>query len=589
MKNKFRQIIMMGMIMAFGVLSLNLMPVKASLWNLYNELGYDSFPTISERAVEAAEYGVFQYRGTYDQNILLEKRMRESQSLFEGFEDLLGFSVVSRYKTTLSSSMTATQSTIPVSSVTTFDGTTLTMALLGGVEVFFTVEPGSSKEEIIRCTGISGTSWTGCTRGLAFSGSSKASVAANRKTHNAGSVVVMSNTHYVFENFLDIDSDKTASGTIKFANGSATTTVQLGPGNNSYDKCFEITNGDSLAPFLCYDEDAGDDSLGAWTISHDGINSFVLPTSTSGVSTGGLGITLSAGVVATDPAATSTSGLGYSGEQLVNVLAAGGGLEFGATGMEVSTSTDFVWTGDHTFVEVTSTAIFATTVSSTKAFVQSVELNQLVDGSTIESSVHKHDSGISDDSMTIPLTTIAGNWTVGAGTPTFTTSEILFNTDAGENVSAGLLPNGTDSIAQFDDTTDYSFQTRAKFTTIAAAKSEGFGFSESGAEFRESNASVTDSVTFYVNNVGGIKLWARTANGSATTTAEITGITLTNYNTYKVVFDRGVDAKFYVNGTLEQTIATTLPNEANNMYFWAGIDQTSEVMAISTVILTKEF
>lgn len=127
----------------------------------------------------------------------------------------LGFGVVSDYKTTLSSPVSATQSTLPASSVTTTDGHTLTMADFGS-KVFLTVEPGGIKQEIAMCTGISGTTWTGCTRGLAFYGSSTASVAANRKTHSAGVQVIISNVHYIYQQLLNKEDDETVAGTKTF-------------------------------------------------------------------------------------------------------------------------------------------------------------------------------------------------------------------------------------------------------------------------------------------------------------------------------------------------------------------------------------
>lgn len=123
---------------------------------------------------------------------------------------VLGFSVVSRYRTRLSSSMTSTQSTVPVSSVESFDGTTLTMALLGD-KVFLTLEPGTAREEIVKCTALSSTTWSSCTRGLAFTGTAETAVTANQKAHNAGSIVVMSNVHYVYEQLTDTDTDQTIS------------------------------------------------------------------------------------------------------------------------------------------------------------------------------------------------------------------------------------------------------------------------------------------------------------------------------------------------------------------------------------------
>lgn len=130
-------------------------------------------------------------------------------------EQKLGYSVVSAYKTTLRSSMTSVQSTVPVSSIETPDGHTITMDDLGS-KVFLTIEAGNAKQEIVMCTGISSTNFTGCTRGLAFHGSSTVSVAENRKTHSSGSTVIMSNVHYAYEELMDKDSEESIVGNKSF-------------------------------------------------------------------------------------------------------------------------------------------------------------------------------------------------------------------------------------------------------------------------------------------------------------------------------------------------------------------------------------
>jgi len=131
-------------------------------------------------------------------------------------EERLGYSVITNYSPRLSSSMTSTQTTVPVTSMTTKDSHTITMADLGSI-VYLTIEPGASKEEIVSCTGISSLSFTGCTRGLAFYGTSTVAVVANQKSHQSGSSVVMSNTHYTYEQLVDLDTAQTITGVKTFA------------------------------------------------------------------------------------------------------------------------------------------------------------------------------------------------------------------------------------------------------------------------------------------------------------------------------------------------------------------------------------
>ena len=197
MKNKFLNLIIAFMLLVTSLPALASDIQKATVINL--ETGHRKVVTVGNPNAFAGGY---------------------SLEVATGYElipdDALGYSVATGYKTTLASSMTSTQSTVSASSITTTDGTTLTMGVLGS-KVFFTIEPGGSKQEIVMCTGISGTSWTGCTRGLSFVGTSTASVTANRKTHSAGSVIIMSNVHYAYDELVDKDSNETIAGDKTFS------------------------------------------------------------------------------------------------------------------------------------------------------------------------------------------------------------------------------------------------------------------------------------------------------------------------------------------------------------------------------------
>ena len=131
--------------------------------------------------------------------------------------DKLGYSVVSDYFKYLSQTISATASVIPVTSMETTDGHTITVSDLGS-KVFLTLEPqNNNKKEIVMCTGISSLTFTGCTRGLAFSGTSTTAVTANKKTHQSGTAITISNVHYVLQQFLSKEDDNTVSGDIIFS------------------------------------------------------------------------------------------------------------------------------------------------------------------------------------------------------------------------------------------------------------------------------------------------------------------------------------------------------------------------------------
>lgn len=276
--------------------------------------------------------------------------------------DRVGFSVVSGYQSTVRVSMTATQDTVPVSSLTLKDDTVLTMGALGSV-VFLTVEPGKSKEEIIMCTDIATTTlaFTNCTRGLAFSGTSTISVSGNRKTHNAGSIVTLSNVHYVYEQLVDKDANETASGTKRFASNELIFGDGTTVGTKFFYGCDAVST--STCGFIYFA--ASSTSPGAQDVgwSPDGVTTYSFNLGSAGL-VAGKGISISNSIVTFNPAATSTSALGFSGSSPIIVNAPGQGLTIYSTGLGVATTSDFSWSGLHTW-SATSTFATSTIASST--------------------------------------------------------------------------------------------------------------------------------------------------------------------------------------------------------------------------------
>lgn len=88
-------------------------------------------------------------------------------------------------------------------------------------KIYLTIEPNTiSGTEIIVCPSSNYSTTTksfdNCTRGLDFSGSSEASITSYKKTHSAGSKVIISNPGQFYNNFIDIDSDQTKAGVLTF-------------------------------------------------------------------------------------------------------------------------------------------------------------------------------------------------------------------------------------------------------------------------------------------------------------------------------------------------------------------------------------
>ena len=116
---------------------------------------------------------------------------------------------ITDYETTLSQPLTSSATTINVASITTTDSHTITAADFTPA-IYFIVDPNNdAKKEIVKCTGVSGVAFTGCTRGLAFYGTTETSVSANQKSHGAGVQIVNSNVHYYY---VSLNTDQTWAG-----------------------------------------------------------------------------------------------------------------------------------------------------------------------------------------------------------------------------------------------------------------------------------------------------------------------------------------------------------------------------------------
>lgn len=320
-----------------------------TLWGYYLQRG-EQLPSVQERAVEAAQCGIFFYEGTFRQNVrlldcLLGNPPREGFYVDRSVEGEFGANPVTRYQTTLSQSVTSSQNTIPVSSVTTFDGTTLTADILGA-EVFLSIEPGSSREEIVRCTGISSTTFTGCNRGLAFSGNDTSEVAANKKAHNAGSVVIMSNVHYVY---TPTTQENVFTETQRFASTTAPWQLYVGDGTTGQDKRIGVFNGDTNLPYLGYDE-----TNNKWIFSNDGTSSTDVGGGTGSITAGNESIDITSGEVRVNT--TTPSGLELNGGLQINASSTKG-IAYDANGLYVDESDDYIWTGTQNFDGATVSGI----------------------------------------------------------------------------------------------------------------------------------------------------------------------------------------------------------------------------------------
>jgi len=145
----------------------------------------------------------------------------------------------------------------------------------------------------------------------------------------------------------------------------------------------------------------------------------------------------------------------------------------------------------------------------------------------------------------------------------------------GNNGACGLITNGgfftSGSNARLSFDTSKEVIVEFGLGSSRNTTSEGgFGLMEDTAPLSDYDDQTDDAVCFTVDGSGN--LYAHTADrGTGHTETAITGVTLDSLNTYRIEFNPGVDAKFYVNGTLKATIATNLPSSAQVMDFGYGV------------------
>lgn len=104
----------------------------------------------------------------------------------------------------------------------------------------------------------------------------------------------------------------------------------------------------------------------------------------------------------------------------------------------------------------------------------------------------------------------------------------------------------------------------------------GWGLDTGGSVYNLETDASGYSVRFLAN---GASLYAVTSNGAgpSNTNTLISGITITNTNTYEIVLTTGTpSAQFYVNGVLKATHTTSMPVIAIPPYFCFGVTNINE-------------
>jgi hypothetical protein len=189
---------MKKLLLSIAVALLLVGPARATLWDYYKGI----LPSVDERKDEAAQCGIYNYTGTAEQNVAFEKCLRS------GIQS--GYNPVTGYQSRLTSYISADADSIPVASTKDPAGRQIDLSNISNaavVKVYLSLEPGTSKEEPIMCTGVTETSWNNCTRGLPFQGGSEVSDSALIRAHNAGAVIVLTNIGQFYNQYIPVNGN----------------------------------------------------------------------------------------------------------------------------------------------------------------------------------------------------------------------------------------------------------------------------------------------------------------------------------------------------------------------------------------------
>lgn len=156
--------------------------------------------------------------------------------------------------------------------------------------------------------------------------------------------------------------------------------------------------------------------------------------------------------------------------------------------------------------------------------------------------------------------------------------------------AAGLLPGFADQRLLWSDAKDIAMEVgiRVKSGTTGDRR---IGFTKALASNlgQVYNNIGNGFVGFGIDNT---TLYAVVSDGTTVATTDISaGITVTDFNTYRVEVESGVEARFYVNGTLATTILNAtqaLPTGVSSVFAGVGTTTTGYYTNVSNIIIEIE-
>lgn len=152
---------------------------------------------------------------------------------------------------------------------------------------------------------------------------------------------------------------------------------------------------------------------------------------------------------------------------------------------------------------------------------------------------------------------------------------LYFNVASDAFINAQLpgKPNTANTFLRWDDITTLEFEFTASFTSPWAGRYFSVWLADTSATTGWTDiTSVQRRVFLQAGNNTGTTVFVRTADGTTTSASSAITATYTNWNTYKMTFNKGTNVLTYLNGTLVDTKTTNLPTGTNLVNIGVGLD-----------------
>jgi len=499
--------------------------------------------------------------------------------------------IVADFRTQLNSKILATEEACSIESILTDDGDTIPNG-----NYFFTIDGDSSQKEHIMATltaKVGGGADLTNIKSISRLGVDSVGVV---REHRVGATITVTDWAIMkaILNLLDGTSDFDAdvplgydgnpilvAGSNKFATVKYVDDTAIAGSPKATEATFGLTRlskaaADPVTPIAVGDNDdrvptqTENDALPGTSGTPSTTNKFVTENDTSNYSTITAGtISFTAG---TKTIGDSGSGFVTSNFRAGDSIVVSGSASNNGTFTIVSVAAGAIVVAESLTGELAGASVTITTVTANKVY--RLKSNGKIDATKLEGDL----PAISGANLTGVLasnldkysglgeaTTNKTRWNYQLPFSSFShsnaaiTSYTFYATrtvSSSNNYSAAAVYNGQFTPLYFA-TKNFAVEFFMKLNSTGTNTVKA-GFNDLQGFYGAYNETTYDCAEFSIAPDG--KLYSHVANGTNSTVTEITGITLTSWNRYRIEVDAAGECRFYVNGVLKDTRTTNVPN-----------------------------